>query len=234
MRRERSQERPERRLRARVKGGAGCSTVCIMGIILVLTWPTVASAAPVADGTSASGTIGAYAVPAVRQQLSTNAESPVIHDTETDALVAHDGRLFATTDQWEYSSPSPAGQILVKDSAAQPVEGVRADPGPSRVRGVGLLSDPERPGPGARAFLVDHPRGDRWALGDPVAPRRGEGLQPPGFLHRSLQRVRRPLLWRPRVRAGCGRSTPGSNRRGSFGAHGRRPGTPWSSTPRPS
>ena len=91
-----------------------------MGIILVLTWPTVASAAPVADGPNASGTIGAYAVPAVLQQLSTNAESPVIHDTETDALVAHDGRLFATTDQWEYSSPTPSGQILVKGSPRSP------------------------------------------------------------------------------------------------------------------
>ena len=56
----------------------------------------------------------------MRQPLTTNAKSPVAHDTETDALVAHDGRLFATTDQWEYSSQSPAGQILIKESAHSP------------------------------------------------------------------------------------------------------------------
>jgi hypothetical protein len=83
-------------------------------------WPLAASGSPAARRDPADGTNGPYAVPAVRQQLTTNAESPVTHDTETDALVAHDGRLFATTDQWEYSSRSPAGQILVKDSARSP------------------------------------------------------------------------------------------------------------------
>jgi hypothetical protein len=33
---------------------------------------------------------------------------------------AHDGRLYATTDQWEYQGPLPHGQILVKDSATAP------------------------------------------------------------------------------------------------------------------
>lgn len=108
-------------LRARAQSRAGRATACIVGMVLVVTTcPLAASAAPFAVGTSASGTIGSYTVPAVRQPLSTNPKSPVIHDTETDALVAHDGRLFATTDQWEYSSPSPAGQILVKDSARSP------------------------------------------------------------------------------------------------------------------
>src|SRR5580658_7284611 len=41
----------------------------------------------------------AYAVPALREPLTTDAASPVAHDTETDALVEHDGRLYATTDQ---------------------------------------------------------------------------------------------------------------------------------------
>ena len=40
------------------------------------------------------------------------------HDTETMALVAHAGRLFAATDQWEYPGPGAAGQLLVKNSAA--------------------------------------------------------------------------------------------------------------------
>lgn len=80
----------------------------------------MASAAPSVDGTTASGTIGPYAVPAVLQPLTTNQGSPVAHDTETDALVAQDGRLFVSTDQWEYPGPSPAGQILVKDSPRRP------------------------------------------------------------------------------------------------------------------
>jgi hypothetical protein len=36
------------------------------------------------------------------------------------ALVAHSGRLFAATDQWEYPGPRAAGQVLVKNSAATP------------------------------------------------------------------------------------------------------------------
>jgi hypothetical protein len=61
-----------------------------------------------------------YAVPAVSEPLTTDANSPVAHDTETDAIVEQDGRLYATTDQWEYPGPSPHGQILVKDSATAP------------------------------------------------------------------------------------------------------------------
>lgn len=34
------------------------------------------------------------------------------------ALVAHAGRLFAATDQWEYPASGAAGQVLVKNSAA--------------------------------------------------------------------------------------------------------------------
>jgi hypothetical protein len=61
-----------------------------------------------------------YAVPALLEPLATNAASPVAHDTETDALVEQDGRLYATTDQWEYPGRFPHGQILVKDSSAAP------------------------------------------------------------------------------------------------------------------
>jgi hypothetical protein len=59
-------------------------------------------------------------VPAVRQRLTTDSGSAVVHDTETMALVAHAGRLFAATDQWEYRRPRAAGQVLVKTSAAGP------------------------------------------------------------------------------------------------------------------
>jgi hypothetical protein len=52
--------------------------------------------------------------------LTTNARSPVAHDTETMALVGHAGRLFAATDQWEYARPNAAGQVLVKSSPGAP------------------------------------------------------------------------------------------------------------------
>jgi hypothetical protein len=59
-------------------------------------------------------------VPAQRQPLTTDAQSPVAHDNEVMALAPHAGRLFAATDQWEYSGPSAAGQVLVKDSRNSP------------------------------------------------------------------------------------------------------------------
>jgi hypothetical protein len=59
-------------------------------------------------------------VPAAREPLTTDSQSPVAHDTEIDALTAHSGRLFAATDQWEYPGPSGYGQVLVKDSADSP------------------------------------------------------------------------------------------------------------------
>jgi hypothetical protein len=61
-----------------------------------------------------------FAVPAMRQPLTTNRRSTVAHDTETMAIVAHSGRLFAATDQWEYLGPSASGQVLVKSSAKSP------------------------------------------------------------------------------------------------------------------
>ena len=67
-----------------------------------------------------SGPSNTFAVPAVRDQLATNTKSPVAHDTETEALVAHSGRLFAATGQWEYPGPSASSQILVKNSTSSP------------------------------------------------------------------------------------------------------------------
>ena len=76
---------------------------------------TTASAAIAARGLGAS-----YSVAAQRQALTTNVKSPVAHDTETEALVAQSGRLFAATGQWEYSGPSAFGQVLVKTSKSSP------------------------------------------------------------------------------------------------------------------
>jgi hypothetical protein len=44
----------------------------------------------------------------------------VAHDTETETLVAHSGRLFAATGQWEYPGPSGFGQVLVKKATTSP------------------------------------------------------------------------------------------------------------------
>ena len=52
----------------------------------------------------------------MRDQLATSNQSPVAHDNEIMALAPQSGRLFAATDQWEYSGPSAYGQILVKSS----------------------------------------------------------------------------------------------------------------------
>lgn len=68
----------------------------------------------------APGTSDGYAVPAVRESLTNDSASPVVHDNEVMALAAHAGRLFAATDQWEYQGPSAYGQVLVKDSGSSP------------------------------------------------------------------------------------------------------------------
>jgi hypothetical protein len=88
------------------------ATALIAGILL----GTVIS--PAAGG-AVSG-VPVASVPAVRQPLAADARSPVAHDTETVALVAHSGRLFAATDQWEYPGPSAFGQVLVKRSRTSP------------------------------------------------------------------------------------------------------------------
>jgi len=55
-------------------------------------------------------------VHAALEPLTSDPRSPVAHDNEIMALAAEGGRLFAATDQWEYASPSAAGQVLVKES----------------------------------------------------------------------------------------------------------------------
>lgn len=84
-------------------------TLLILGAVLV--WAGLASAISVS-----SGAVGRYAVAAVRQRLTTDPHSPVVHDNEVMALTAHSGRLFAATDQWEYPGRSAFGQILAKNS----------------------------------------------------------------------------------------------------------------------
>jgi len=106
-----------RRLRAQVVGGALGATTCVLGVALLAT---ACSAAPFAAKTSAKGASAPYAVAAQRQPLTTKAKSPVAHDTETEALVAQSGRLYAATGQWEYPGPSAFGQVLIKKSKSSP------------------------------------------------------------------------------------------------------------------
>ena len=97
----------------------GLTLVMLLGASCGTSTPTAA------PGTAQTGQAerhpsNAYAVPAVREQLTTNSRSPVVHDNEIMALAPQGGRLFAATDQWEYSGPSAYGQILVKNSASSP------------------------------------------------------------------------------------------------------------------
>ncbi len=75
---------------------------------------------PSSPATSSPRSVGSVlAVPAVREQLTSDTRSTVVHDNEVMALAPHSGRLFAATDQWMYSGPA-AGQILVKSTQDAP------------------------------------------------------------------------------------------------------------------
>jgi hypothetical protein len=96
-------------------------TSALLGMAMLMSGcPLAAAASPATHQAAARGTIGPYAVPALRQPLTTNAKSTVAHDTETEALVAHSGHLFAATGQWGYPGPSAFGQVLVKKSKTSP------------------------------------------------------------------------------------------------------------------
>jgi hypothetical protein len=97
----------------------GRPLACALGVamVVIVCVPLAGAATSTAsEATVARGPGASYAVAAQRQQLTTNPKSSVAHDTETEALVAQSGRLFAATGQWEYPGPSAFGQILVKNS----------------------------------------------------------------------------------------------------------------------
>jgi hypothetical protein len=90
-----------------------------------LAWAGLAIACLVCAGGAAPGFATAIRssrtdVPARQEPLTADSRSPVKHDTEVMALVAHAGRMFAATDQWEYGGPGASGQVLVKDAATRP------------------------------------------------------------------------------------------------------------------
>ncbi len=100
-------------MRRSLRRGAGRSHYLLLSLAVVGGLALCAATAGATPPPSASQT---FPVPAARQPLTTNPGSPVAHDTETIAIVAHAGRLFAATGQWEYPGPSDAGQVLVKSS----------------------------------------------------------------------------------------------------------------------
>jgi hypothetical protein len=100
-------------MRRSLRRGAGRSHNLLFLLVLVAATVTVCGPAADAAGTGVSR---AFAVTAKRQPLTTNPGSAVVHDTETISIIAHAGRMFAATGQWEYPGPSAAGQVLVKRS----------------------------------------------------------------------------------------------------------------------
>jgi hypothetical protein len=100
-------------MRRSLRRGAGRSHNFLLLVLAVAGGTALCGAAASAAPTAASRT---FAVAAARQPLTANPGSSVAHDTETIALTAHAGRLFAATGQWEYSGPSDAGQVLVRSS----------------------------------------------------------------------------------------------------------------------
>jgi hypothetical protein len=98
-------------------GGGGRRFNFVLSVFGVLVWAAVGCAATPSSATTAGS---AVAVLAQRQPLTIDPNSPVIHDTETNALVPQDHRLFAATDQWEYPGPDAYGQVLVKNQSNGP------------------------------------------------------------------------------------------------------------------
>ena len=103
--------------------GFGRAISCSLSVAMVVIGAVLlarAATATAPEATVARGPSPSYAVAAQRQALTTNAKSAVAHDTETEALVAQSGRLYAATGQWEYPGPSAFGQVLVKKSKTSP------------------------------------------------------------------------------------------------------------------
>ncbi len=143
-----------------------------VGMALVAFSVIGALAEPAGSRASASpstGVSGPVDVSAQRQAYTTNERSPVIHDTETNALVTQGNRIFAATDQWEFPGPKAYGQILVKNRASGPWKVFEQTQG-LRVQALDSFSIPADQGFGpGRSLLVTQAVLDKnselqWAL----------------------------------------------------------------------
>ncbi len=121
------------------------------------------------SGTAPRASTYSLDVAAQREPYTTDNKSPVIHDTETNALVVQGSRLFAATDQWEYPGPDAYGQVLVKDRASGPWTVFEQTQG-LRVQALDSFSIPSDQGlGGGRSLLVTQAVLDgrsvvQWAL----------------------------------------------------------------------
>ena len=184
------------------------------------------------EATAARGPGASYAVAAQRQPLTTNAKSPVAHDTETEALVAQSGRVFAATGQWEYPGPSAFGQVLVKKSKTSPWT-VFEQTQSLRVQALDSFPIPSDQGLGPGHSLLVTQAIVAGQVEDPVVARRRQLLLPSQFV-RTPRRRRRSCFRGARERAGFGPSMPEFARRGSSRGCGHQLATPWCSVPSPS
>ncbi len=204
---------------------------CVVGVAALTDGQAATAASPSAQRGGAPHTLGPNAVPAVRQPLTTNADSAVTHDTETVALVSHAGRLFAATDQWEYQGPSAFGQVLVKKSKTSAwtvFEQTRS----LRVQALDSFPIPADQGLGrghsllvTQAIVAGHPR-IQWL----VDGANSFSLRIPTSFPRAPTSERSGRT-NPE---GSGRSMPASAQPESSRASGRRVATRWCSIPSPS
>ena len=135
-------------LRARTKKGIAALA------LLVMVTVAGCSSSPGPTGVPSGGSAYSLNVTAQREPYTTDQTSPVIHDTETNALVPQGNRLFAATDQWEYPGPDAYGQVLVKDQANGPWKVFEQTQG-LRVQALDSFSIPVSGGLGAgRSLLV--------------------------------------------------------------------------------
>ncbi len=128
--------------------------------LLTLLISTVVAGCSSGPATAGSTDVGSpptsrtLGVAAQREAYTTDQTSPVIHDTETNALVPQGHRLFAATDQWEYPGQNAYGQVLVKDQASAPWKVFEQTQG-LRVQALDSFSIPAGQGLGAgRSLLV--------------------------------------------------------------------------------
>lgn len=132
-------------------------TTALLSLLVLGVAAASCSSAPTStrsSGVAPSGSAYSLDVAAQREAYTTDQKSPVIHDTETNALVPQGRRLFAATDQWEYPGPDAYGQVLVKDSANGPWRVFEQTQG-LRVEALDSFSIPSDQGLGrGRSLLV--------------------------------------------------------------------------------
>ena len=118
---------------ARRRHGFAVSSASGLVILMIAGWPLTGSA----TAATKTGSGASYAVAAQRGPLTTSVKSSVAHDTETEALTAQSGRLFATG-QWGVFRTVGVGTDPGQEVTDRSVDSLRADAVPSGP-GIGFL-----------------------------------------------------------------------------------------------